>query len=75
MWRYEKPVEQGYDALTMLYILQNLFWSLRDSDPYKALSFDRLHTNHLGLFKHLWDEVKRIAKEMGRSAQAQVDGQ
>lgn len=38
---------------------QNIFWRFAHSDPYLALSFDRLHTNHLGLFgHHLWKEVQ-----------------
>lgn len=53
-----------------------MFWSLRNSDPYKALSFDRLHTNHLGLFKdHLWRETKQAVQEMGRSAVGKVEDQ
>ena len=32
-------------------IEQNVFWKLENSDPYRALSFDRLHAFHLGLFE------------------------
>jgi hypothetical protein len=52
-----------------------MFWSFQNSDPYRALSFDRLHSNHLGLFKHLWGEAKQMLEEMGRKAQSQVDDQ
>jgi hypothetical protein len=65
----------GVQLQTEFFILQNIFWKLWGSDPYRALSFDRLHTNHLGLFKHLWEEAKRITKEMGRETQRVVDKQ
>ncbi|KAK0467597.1 hypothetical protein IW261DRAFT_1553860 [Armillaria novae-zelandiae] len=34
-------------------ITENVFWSMDRSDPYRAVSWDRLHAYHLGLFKHL----------------------
>ncbi|KAK0475391.1 hypothetical protein IW261DRAFT_1422226 [Armillaria novae-zelandiae] len=33
--------------------VKNVFWSMDRSDPYRAVSWDRLHAYHLGLFKHL----------------------
>ncbi|KAH9953929.1 hypothetical protein BC827DRAFT_1280060 [Russula dissimulans] len=30
--------------------VDNVFWQLRHSDPHRALSFDRLHSNNSGLF-------------------------
>ena len=45
-------------------------------DPYRALSFDRLHANHLGLFKdHLWGTMKELVQAEGRTAVGQVDDQ
>ncbi|KAK0485508.1 hypothetical protein EDD18DRAFT_1111458 [Armillaria luteobubalina] len=32
---------------------ENVFWSIAHSDPYKAVSWDRLHAYHLGVFRHL----------------------
>ncbi|KAF9784401.1 hypothetical protein BJ322DRAFT_1194914 [Thelephora terrestris] len=56
--------------------VENIFWSLENSDPHRALSFDRLHANHLGLFKdHLWGEAKRLVEANGRQALGQVDNQ
>jgi len=53
-----------------------MFWKLWNSDPYRALSFDRLHTNHLGLFKdHLWDRAKQLIEAEGRLAVGSVDDQ
>ncbi|KAK0465700.1 hypothetical protein IW261DRAFT_1553974 [Armillaria novae-zelandiae] len=43
---------------------ENVFWSMDQSDPYRAVSWDRLHAYHLGLFKHLLlrllEHVERI---------------
>ncbi|KAF9780021.1 hypothetical protein BJ322DRAFT_1165130 [Thelephora terrestris] len=56
--------------------VENIFWSLQNSDPHRALSFDRLHANHLGLFKdHLWQEAKRLVAAEGKPALGQVDRQ
>ena len=56
--------------------MQSVFWALGNSDPYKALSFDRLHTNNLGMFKdHLWMTAKKIVGELGRSALGKVESQ
>jgi len=56
--------------------MQSVFWSLGNSDPYKALSFDRLHTNNLGMFgDHLWKVMKQIVKAMGRLALGIVEDQ
>ena len=56
--------------------MQSVFWALGNSDPYKALSFDRLHTNNLGMFKdHLWMTAKKIVEELGRSALGKVESQ
>lgn len=43
------------------------------SDHYRALSFDRLHTN-MGLFdKHIWAELKKHIESLGRPAIQAVD--
>ena len=61
---------------TEFHISQNMFWSLYDSDPYRALSFDRLHVNNLGVFKdHLWGRLKEMVQEMSRETQGKVDTQ
>ena len=57
-------------------IWKNAFWGLRNSDPYQALSFDRLHAFHLGLFKdHIWAVLKAKIELAGRLAIKKVDEQ
>ena len=51
-----------------------MFWALENSDPYMALSFDRLHASHLGLFKsHIWSALKIKIKAAGRAEIERVD--
>ncbi|KAI0754076.1 hypothetical protein C8Q80DRAFT_1296322 [Daedaleopsis nitida] len=41
--------------------LQNVFWRIEEFDLHKALSWDRLHAYHGGLFSdHLFDEFQKI---------------
>ena len=45
-------------------------------DPYQAVSFDRLHANHIGLFAdHLWSQFQSLIKESSRDVQAAIDTQ
>lgn len=65
-----------HNYLTEFYTQQNTFWNIGNMDPYKALSFDHLHANHLGLFKdHLWGTMKKLVQAEGRTAVGQVDDQ
>ncbi|KAI0674805.1 hypothetical protein C8Q78DRAFT_502219 [Trametes maxima] len=51
--------------------IQNAFWEIQNSDPYQALSFDRLHTFHLGLFgHHLWKQFKKHVNALSKSRDA-----
>ncbi len=44
--------------------MQNVFWRIRGCEIYRALSWDRLHAYHLGLFgKHLLGELKRLLED------------
>lgn len=53
-----------------------MFWELDNSDPYLALSFDRLHASHLGLFEdHIWAVLKAKIEAAGRLAIKKVDDQ
>jgi hypothetical protein len=55
-----------------------VFWLVNNSDPHRALSFDRLHSNNSGLFGyHLWEKFKSLVTELkdGRNAAAKVDQQ
>ncbi|KAH9885840.1 hypothetical protein C8Q73DRAFT_659190, partial [Cubamyces lactineus] len=56
--------------------IQNAFLELAHSDPYKALSFDRLHAFHSGLFgHHLWPEFKKHVEKISHDAVKQIDVQ
>lgn len=57
---------------------QNVFWSLKGTDVYKALSWDRLHAYHHGLFVHILGEFKKTIEamrptELGRIAESQIN--
>jgi hypothetical protein len=54
----------------------NAFWEIRFSDPFKALSWDRMHNYAHGLGgKHIWPVLKQYISAMGRSKAALVDDQ
>ncbi|KAA1476942.1 hypothetical protein DENSPDRAFT_758082, partial [Dentipellis sp. KUC8613] len=55
----------------------NVFWNVAYTDVHKALTFDRLHSYHSGLFgKHLWVAfVSHIDKQYGRPGLVQIDKQ
>ncbi|TFK20498.1 hypothetical protein FA15DRAFT_599615 [Coprinopsis marcescibilis] len=55
--------------------VENAFWSFELSDVYSALTWDRLHAYHIGLFRdHLMKEISRIlAAYFGSQGAAQVD--
>ncbi|KAF6743705.1 hypothetical protein DFP72DRAFT_113420 [Ephemerocybe angulata] len=47
--------------------VENVFWKLKYSDPYSALSWDRLHAYHSGLFrKHILTEFLTLLEILGR---------
>ncbi|KAK0475317.1 hypothetical protein EDD18DRAFT_1116093 [Armillaria luteobubalina] len=52
---YDQAQEKGDSILQSsgLQDVENVFWSMEHSDPYRAVSWDRLHAYHLGLFKCL----------------------
>jgi hypothetical protein len=53
---------------------QNVFWKFGNSDPYQALSFDRLHTFPGGLFRaHLWKYLQAYVGELGRAAATDIN--
>jgi len=56
--------------------VDNIFWRINNSDVHAALSFDRLHAHHAGLFgKHLWEELQERITDLGRQAVKQLDDQ
>lgn len=57
-------------------VSQNAFLELAHSDPYLALSFDRLHAFHSGMFgHHLWNEFKRLVEALSNDDVKLVDSQ
>ena len=56
--------------------LKNVFWKFPCTDIYQAISWDRLHAYHSGLFSdHIWEEVKSIAEELGKEVSKLIDTQ
>ncbi|KAL4071106.1 hypothetical protein V8B97DRAFT_2024014 [Scleroderma yunnanense] len=54
-----------------LHPILNVFWLIRYSDPHLALSFDCLHSLHLGLWgKHLFEDLKIILRYFKCGAEA-----
>ncbi|KAF9470064.1 hypothetical protein BDN70DRAFT_770837, partial [Pholiota conissans] len=46
--------------------IENVFWSLERTDVYAALSWDRLHSYHGGMFSdHLWVQFKKAIMKAG----------
>ncbi|TFY65027.1 hypothetical protein EVJ58_g2245 [Rhodofomes roseus] len=59
-----------------LTITQNVFWKLLNTNPYRALSFDKLHAYDSGLLgDHIWPETVSLVTASGRWAIAKVDEQ
>ncbi|KAH8985616.1 hypothetical protein EDB86DRAFT_3049177 [Lactarius hatsudake] len=58
--------------------VDNVFWHVDNSDPYRALSFDRLHSNNNGVFgHHLWKRFKGLFGDTqeGRAAATKFERQ
>ncbi|KAJ7824630.1 hypothetical protein B0H14DRAFT_3728340 [Mycena olivaceomarginata] len=74
----EGTVEAGEDLLKDLGLrkLDNVFWNIANSDPHRAISFDRLHSHHSGLWgDHLFPQLKIHFKELGDRQSAKLDQQ
>ncbi|KAJ7351162.1 hypothetical protein DFH08DRAFT_992342, partial [Mycena albidolilacea] len=74
----EGTVEAGEDLLKDLGLrkIDNVFWNIANSDPHRAISFDRLHSHHSGLWgDHLFTQLKVHFKELGDRQSAKVDQQ
>lgn len=52
-----------------------MFWYFIGTDVYRALSWDRLHAYHGGLFSdHILEEIKRLVKGApGRQTETKID--
>ncbi|KAG1824182.1 hypothetical protein EV424DRAFT_1471936 [Suillus variegatus] len=61
---YKVSKARGEELLKALGLraVANVFWLIAHSDPHQAISFDRLHALHLGMWRHLLEELKKILK-------------
>jgi len=74
-WPWAMQTFFGF-SLGMSTLLQNVFWKLNNTDVYAAVSWDRLHAYHGGLFSdHLWVRFKEIVTALGRSFCEKFDTQ
>jgi len=56
--------------------VMNAFWDIQFSDPFQALSWDRMHNYAHGLGgKHLWPILQQSIHAQGRSKAQLVDDQ
>ncbi|KAF8148996.1 hypothetical protein K438DRAFT_2016359 [Mycena galopus ATCC 62051] len=56
--------------------IDNVFWKIRGSDPYKAISYDPLHADDGGFWgDHLFPLFKARVEELGRPAIVKIDSQ
>ncbi|KAI0368253.1 hypothetical protein BV20DRAFT_1084963 [Pilatotrama ljubarskyi] len=74
----KKDLESKLQALSLrpVWPTQNVFWNVPHCNVYRALSWDRLHAYHGGLFSdHLFEEFKQIAEGLGRACKKQINDQ
>ncbi|KAJ6468344.1 hypothetical protein C8R45DRAFT_1055287 [Mycena sanguinolenta] len=56
--------------------VDNVFWRIAYSDPHHAISFDRLHSHHSGLWgDHLFPQLKLHLISLGDRQSAKLDQQ
>ncbi|KAJ6510938.1 hypothetical protein C8R45DRAFT_1050416 [Mycena sanguinolenta] len=56
--------------------VDNVFWRVAYSDPHHAVSFDRLHSHHSGLWgDHLFPQLKLHLMSLGARQSAKLDQQ
>ncbi|KAG2111909.1 uncharacterized protein F5147DRAFT_744606 [Suillus discolor] len=57
-----------------LHFIENVFWAVAFTCVFRALSHDRCHFNHGGLWScHLWVKVQKYLGILGREAVSQVN--
>ncbi|KAG0691763.1 hypothetical protein DFH29DRAFT_986140 [Suillus ampliporus] len=57
-----------------LRLVENAFWAMAFTCIHRALSYDRCHFNHSGLWsRHLWVELQKFLAALGRGKVSQVD--
>ncbi|KAG1796452.1 uncharacterized protein HD556DRAFT_1431467 [Suillus plorans] len=72
---YKVSKARGEELLKALGLraVANVFWLIAHSDPHQVISFDRLHALHLGMWRHLLEELKKILKALGRDEESKVE--
>ncbi|KAF8207999.1 hypothetical protein K438DRAFT_2071545 [Mycena galopus ATCC 62051] len=71
-------IEAGENLLKDLGLrkVDNVFWKVAYSDPHHAISFDRLHSHHSGLWgDHLFTQIKLQLTSLGPRESAKLDQQ
>ncbi|KAK0457561.1 uncharacterized protein EV420DRAFT_1621072 [Desarmillaria tabescens] len=57
-----------------LHKVPNIFWEIERSNPYRAVSWDRLHAFQIGLFDHLLSRlIEHVDRFKGRDAKVKID--
>ncbi|KAK0493602.1 hypothetical protein EDD18DRAFT_1107980 [Armillaria luteobubalina] len=76
---YDHAEDEGEEILDKVSLrnVENVFWSIANSDPYKAVSWDQLHAYHLGVFRHLLnrllEHIENIPGAEKRHAKVVID--
>ncbi|KAG0695762.1 hypothetical protein DFH29DRAFT_984879 [Suillus ampliporus] len=72
---YEESKARSEELLKALGLrpVKNVLWGVAHSDPHDAISLDRLHALHLGIWKHLLNELKKILKFLGCEAESSFE--
>ena len=53
-----------------------MFFRIKHSDPYRAVSWDKLHAYAIGLFgDHLWEDILKLVDLLDREDIAAIDKQ
>ncbi|KIK82629.1 hypothetical protein PAXRUDRAFT_153589, partial [Paxillus rubicundulus Ve08.2h10] len=51
----------------------NMFWLVAHSNLEWAISFDHLHTLHLRIWKHIFEDLKLILQVLGHNFEAKLE--
>ncbi|KAG1829953.1 hypothetical protein EV424DRAFT_1583845 [Suillus variegatus] len=74
MQGYHDAIECQTKSGLELHRTFNFFWSLPHSDPYLAISYDKLHADDLGKFgKHLWRLLLSILEDLNVKGQLTIN--
>ena len=62
----EVSLNNTFNKISVVTSKQNALWAVQNSDPYKAYSYDTLHSDDLGKWgKHLWPLLLDILERSG----------